>query len=495
MADLNRPGGDDPLFITAAHEDTADRLRQTGQWRRLHPLSPVIDSAVFIVVIVGIMIVNMRDALLAPLLYDAASSKPGFWESIYGVVKAGEWGNLIIFTGLTVPFLLLLLLYWLTWRFREYRVSTENVQLRQGIIFKTQKLAPLNKIQGIDLVRPLLARIVGLTQIKIITASGQLELRYLAHDQAKTVRAELLRLLDKGDADSSAQIPCNRLDRIVHGVFDPDLDRGAIEKDSLVRIPVSRLLLASLLSGPAIIIIGCVAMVVASIYFEPLRWLLPSILPALFAAAALFFKHINSGFGFTISEHDAQVRISSGLTSTKSETLPLHKIHTVMVSQSIFWRMFGWYRVQVLTAGAVKPPSGQATTQSMFMGYDALPVGSQAELEKVLQLLLADRFNPEVLAAGKKYRRLQYGAQRRAVPLTVLSARNHSAQMFGHNPATSVFVCRCGLIVNYTAYILPSRVQAIQYRVGFMHRLLNLAEIKIVRPGAAALQSGASPES
>src|SRR5699024_12789232 len=70
-----------------------------------------------------------------------------------------------------------------------------------------------------------------------------------------------------------------------------------------------------------------------------------------FVACITAFAVLDTNFDFTARTSDAGVRTSSGMLSTTSNTIPPGRIQAIQISQSVVYRIFGWYRIQVTVAG------------------------------------------------------------------------------------------------------------------------------------------------
>ena len=49
----------------------------------------------------------------------------------------------------------------------SFRITGDAVEVRSGILFRTQRKARLDRIQGINIVRPVLARLFGAAKLDI----------------------------------------------------------------------------------------------------------------------------------------------------------------------------------------------------------------------------------------------------------------------------------------------------------------------------------------
>ncbi len=62
--------------------------------------------------------------------------------------------------------LLVALSFFLSWRFTKYQVTGQHVNVNSGVVFRRQRQARIDRVQAIDIVQPLLARIFGLAELK-----------------------------------------------------------------------------------------------------------------------------------------------------------------------------------------------------------------------------------------------------------------------------------------------------------------------------------------
>ncbi len=136
----------DPSAVADVRSPLSD-----GEWHRLHPLTPVLRGGLFLVVVIGIVIANLRDRVIGWLI-------PGFsdFEQYEGdPVDYVVSNNLIVVAGLVILAVLALLLGWfyVSWRFHTFRITGDDVEVRTGILFRTHRPAPLDRVQGVNLTR------------------------------------------------------------------------------------------------------------------------------------------------------------------------------------------------------------------------------------------------------------------------------------------------------------------------------------------------------
>ena len=84
----------------------------------------------------------------------------------------------------------------LSWAFTRYSVSAHSVYRHSGIFFKKQRQIRLESVQSVDISRSLVARILGLSELRLEAADGAeeaLHIKYLSYAKAQNLQERLLR--------------------------------------------------------------------------------------------------------------------------------------------------------------------------------------------------------------------------------------------------------------------------------------------------------------
>ncbi len=361
-----------------------------GEWHRLHPLTPLMKGGLFLVVVIGIVVTNLRDRLIAIFLPGMSEEYEYAGDPIDYIVA----NDLIIIAALVVLGVLVVLLglFWLSWRFHTFRITGDDVEVRSGVLFRTHRRAPLDRVQGVNLTRPMIARILGMAKLEVVGAGldANVKLEYLSTANAEAVRGDILRLAsgrqlaERGAAAGDASVRGRAAAAVSAGITGLiEGAEGPVDQPaSVVHIPPGRLIGAHIMSGSTIWLIALVAgVVVGSIVGTP--WLLFSIVPALIGFGAYWFRQITRSLRYSIAPTPAGVRITFGLFTTVTETLPPGRIHAVEIAQPLLWRRLGWYRVRV---NRLSGRSASDTSSQQFS--DVLPVGTRDDVERVLRLIL-----------------------------------------------------------------------------------------------------------
>ncbi|QIM19815.1 PH domain-containing protein [Leucobacter coleopterorum] len=457
-------------------------------------------------VVGGIIVANFRDRLLefffANQLRDSGDLE-GFVSEQDMFDFLEKQGLLIAALGAAIVVILLIVLFsWVAWRFHTYRISDEAVEARSGVVFRNHRRAPLERIQSVNLQRPLLARVLGLTKIEVLTAGqgGKVELAYLGHRDAKTVREQILQraaLKRDGVAPLNAQAvqvpPVVGYDGYVYGAAsdnlteraqtfaDSDVDPEAFAANTLVRVPVGRLIGSIALGWEAVIAVAIVvAIVVLGATLE--LAILVGIIPMVIVVFGIVFSQFNKGFNFTLSRSSDAVRTGAGLTATATETIPFGRIHAIEARQPLLWRPAKWWKVRITLAGHSVAQGGQNATQNVV-----LPVGFEDDVLRVIDTLLPgvgdDAVEIEALrealtGSGRGYLGagpragwvLWWGRKRAGMRVDGLET--------GDNLGNSTLRIRRGALTRSLSIMPIVRSQSIQLRRPLVHRMLGLASVQ-----------------
>ena len=476
------PGG--PLSVA---ERAAERFTD-GEWHRLHPATPLLRGGIVFIAVLGFVLSNLRERIVNFFV-----GAPDFGGDPLDEIYDRGWEGWAL---LAVAIVLLVCLggFYLSWRMHSFRITGDAVEVRSGILFRTQRKARLDRIQGINVVRPLLARIFGAAKLDITVAGhdANVQLAYLGSVLADGLRSDVLRLASgvrqselggaagghaQGAAGSGAAIARGALvgdfvNQRVNDFLAPELDPNAAPPESVVTIPPARLLGSLVLSGFTVfLLVIVVLLVVGASGGAP--WLLFVVLPGLIGSASFYISRFTKSLRYSIAGTPDGVRVGFGLLSTSNETLPPGRIHAVEVQQPLLWRPFGWWQIRIDTAGrsVEKGAAGQANTT-------VLPVGDAADVARVLTLLLpgfaTDEHERIVLTGMTSPGHDDFtGSPRRAAWF-----RPFSWQRTGFQLVDGAVLLRRGYVWRSLAIVPLARLQSLELRQGPIERGLGLAEAR-----------------
>jgi putative membrane protein len=349
------PAGNGPAGGTPSGKPSG---KPDGDWLRVHPASPFIRGWVALAAIGFFFGRDTFERLL--------QGRPPVDDEFTGRVP-------FLLAGGGLVLVLAVLGFITTWYFTRYQVAEGYVRVNTGFLFKQQRQARLDRVQAIDIVQPLLARIFGLAELKFEVADAgesAVRLAYLRIDDARRLRATIL-------ARAAGLQP------------DPERPEAAAPEApeyAVLSVPPSRLIGSLLLSEQSFfVVLGAVASVLLSALTENRGFFL-YLIPAVLGLAAAYWGSFNKGYNFTAAISPDGIRLRYGLLDTQAQTLPPGRIQALKVTQPPLWRIFGWYRMQVNVAGYGGPGSnGEGASRTTL-----LPVGPLADVMTMLSLVLPD---------------------------------------------------------------------------------------------------------
>ncbi|WP_237185236.1 PH domain-containing protein [Rothia nasimurium] len=479
----------------AVSTDITAREEAALTWRRAHPLSPLVRAWLIIVVFIYTIANNLVDDLFTgeePLdLRELGQSGPPdtvflSWTSIFG----GFW-----FLGVLAVFFLLLLLPFLsTWFFYRFAVDDRNVYIKSGMLFKTERKARLDRVQSIDVNRPLMARLLGLAELKFDVADGDssaLRVQFLKYSEARSLREQLLaqvRTLKAGSETSPAASapvdqPAHRdiADRLGDHLTENFLGVKDAGEQLIVKVPVARLL------GSMVLSLGWLVGLLFLLSLGGLMLWAEMSLGAIFASNAAVilaivsstWKRFNTGFNFSLSTSPDGLKTRFGFTDTTTQTLPEGRVQRISVEQPLLWRITGWYRVKVTLLG-------KTGDQGEFAG-ELLPVGILDDVMRVLPLVVPAQqdggVSPAQLMAG-----LAGSGAEQDFTVSPASARWFDPLTYRRNGfavTPLLLLVRSGRWVRRLSFVPHLKVQSLELSQGPLQKRAGLAHLSLRVAGGA----------
>lgn len=353
-------------------------------WRRVHPLTPLFSAGGVVVVILTATVFSNLEVMIDILGSSAVRSM-------------GIFTALLAFLGGLILIALIVGAYgYLAWRQISFALTPDAVWYRSGIVFRNQRHARLERIQSVEIIHPLLGRIVGVGKLRIEVAGStgsSFTIEYLKSDQLEAVRSEILtrsaEYLSTGPIYSGTEsIPGATTSPEVAGPFPA---KAPLEAETpLYAVPFGRLLGSVLLSpwmalaAIVMVALGVVAVVAITVGGTKMVWSLFPMLPGFFAVFSVALAGLSGAINFRAAVAPTGVRIRRGFAQTSAETIPARRIHAVQISQPLFWRLFGWHRVRLTQIGGQSGDS-DATNRDLL-----LPVGTKDQALLALWLVVPD---------------------------------------------------------------------------------------------------------
>ncbi|MFM9877331.1 MAG: PH domain-containing protein [Rhodoglobus sp.] len=444
-----------------------------GQWHRLHPATPLLRGGFALVAILGVILVNLRDVWIELIIGGPQNRPPDpvVWllEHDYALPVIG---------AITLGLVLFILGFYVSWRMHTFRITDELVEVRSGILFRTNRRGRLDRIQGINIVRPFLARLVGAAKLEINVAGqdANVQLAYLGSAAADELRREILALASGTRAEASAGLsPATAggfVEQRVSELLAPELDPDAAAPESVVQMHLGRLIGSLLLSGTTIwLLVGAAA--IATLTSVTGRYFLVfAVVPGIIGVASFYISRFTRSIRYSIAGTPDGVRVGFGLLSISNETLPPGRIHAVSVSQPLLWRPTGWWEIKINRAASSssRGAAGQANTT-------ILPVGNLTDVRRVLELVLVDPALVALVENGLVSKGADDGfvnSPRRAVVVRWFSWRRN-----GYALTPGSVLLRRGAIWRELVIVPQARTQSITLHQGPFARRLRLANLSI----------------
>jgi putative membrane protein len=282
--------------------------------RRLHPLTPVRRAWLPFALLLAVTGRNLAD-----------------WRDTFAQATAPE-------IVLVVVLLLCVGVSWgfLSWWFTWYAVTESELRVRTGLLMRRTTHVRLDRLQAVDITRPLLGRLVGVASLKLDVAGADRNdtLAYVSEADARSLRSELLARA-RGDAHAEVvthpQAPADVLVSVT-----PQLLAMAI----LLRGGLWGSLL-TLLAIPALLLGSTSAFTVIALAF-----------PLVIAAFRNGIGRFITEYGWTVADGTDGLRIDHGLLDRLHETVPVGRLQTIRVIEPFLWRKLGWARVELHVASS-----------------------------------------------------------------------------------------------------------------------------------------------
>lgn len=378
----------------------------------------------------------------------------------------------------------------------RYRFDAEDLVVRQGLLFRNERHIPYARIQNVDLVQNPFQRALGVAEVRLQTASGEgaeaafrvlsvaavEEIRRRAAAGGAAVRAEGTGSGSDEEAESSSVLV--RLgpgDLAIHGLI---ANRGTVLVLAALGLwwqyaarEGSRPGFAPEAVANGLGSLGTTAGWPVALLGIAAALLVLRLLSVLHAWVTLW--------GFTLEERGDDLRVSYGLLTRVSATIPRHRIQSVSLVEGPVHRALGRVAIRAQTAGGIARDEEDGRARATLPWL--VPVARRAEAAALLR-----RVHPEVELDRLEWRRVHRSAGRRlffrrlfqplvaaalfasafgpwgavaAIPVLLWNALRSplEARALGWASAETIVASRSGWWVRATAAARRSKVQVVSY--------------------------------
>lgn len=504
-----------PVSNEAEHlpDVTAADLPESLDWKRAHPLSPLVNVWLLFI---GFLFFFGRETIQATI--------QNGWRM---PENTGNWGFLSFFGVWGLPlfvfliFLLALAPNVLSWWFTKYAIDQESVHLKRGVFVRSTTRARLERVQAIDIEQPFFARILGLAELKFEVADGSstlLSVRFLKKSDANALRDQLLRqaLESREPWRRSGSQPAHSQSSFSGGATvegfegsnsEPEagLQSAPVQNHSLAtgnqqtEVPPSLLgesheqqilkvnpathILSMLLSLGTIIglLFFGAFLVIMFLLTGELIFTGFSMIAVIFGAVSAFIRTFNNGWNFRVSHSDTGLKLRYGFTSTTTQTVPTGRIQQLSITQPLLWRYKGWFKVKAMVAGYGAGEEMQYVSRGTLM-----TVGTGQDLMNLLPYVLKDRASGGI--DGFQLRSALEGSGSEngftSNPPVTRYFDWFTWKRNGFARTESYLLIRSGRFTRSLQIVPHEKVQSVNYQQGIFDRKLGLATVWLYTAGA-----------
>lgn len=433
------PTGESPV----PDQESAAGPAPSGQLieERLHPLSPLVRAWVF--VLAG------GYALVSTLAQGQIR-----WEDVTRVGPLIEqvpgWA-----LGLIAALLLSLGFGYWGWWTTKIVIDDHELRVENTGAFQESKRIAFSRIQSVDIHQRLAARLLGLAEVTIdVGADSPTTLAFLTRKRATEIRDYLMaRAHRQHVATTDTQRQASAWDDSAQG------------DQVLIRLNPGEIILGALLSSelPFLLIAFLVPLGLSIWLQQPLIALGAGVLPLLIAMGGFLSKRLIGQFNYTLATTPAGIRLTRGLTTLHSQTIPVHRVQSVQISQPLLWRPVKRARLTLTVLGL------KLGEDSQDLSTIYLPIGDPRQIQLALAALW-----PNLRLEDLRFRR----TPRRARWLSPLSW-----SWLGYASDGQVLAVRDGWFERRQTIIPHARLQSMQLAQGPLERRLRLVTVVALTGG------------
>lgn len=396
---------------------------------KVHPLSPIVHVVAIVPALIGVGL-----AIVVPNGFSLARWIPELTPVVSAIL------------AISVASLLLSMLvagyYYLAWRALSFWIDADgDFRITSGVVFRQERRVQLSRLQTVDVIQPLAARIFSIAVLTLEVA-GQ--------DDSRVS----LKFLTLADARELRRVVMVRASRLAEGVEEAP-------QEVLARVSTKDLAFSLLMrSSTVFLLLATVALLGFSFLTE--GWagatlaLVTGSLPVI-----IVFSEFLRYYGFTVAQSPDGLRLRYGLLRTESRTVPTGRVQAIDYVEPFFWRKRRWTRVRINIAG-VGTSSGDSSNQKETL---LIPVATREHAED-----LAARLMPELVLRDRVWVSAPPQARWRSPIQWRQLAISQNAESFA---------ARRGRVTRHLIGIPHARTQSVRYTQGPWERWLNLASVHV----------------
>jgi putative membrane protein len=396
-------------------------------WQRLHPLSPVVRGGRATIAI---------GFLLLPIAFG-------------GDTLSAATPQLVIVSILALGGLV-------SWLVTRWRIEDDDLRIETGLLRRQSLRFPLAQVQAIDVVRPGLARMFRLAELRLRMAGssgGTARLAYVGEREVEPLRDELLALARGARHEEGAPA-------------GPTDEEAARQEEEVLAVVATWPLVASIIleSGWVIAIL---AGLIAGFAVSPhtvAQVLGGSGFVLTLSLAAVLWRRFNQQYRLTVADGPDGIHLRGGLVALTAEVIRPGRVQAVRLVEPLLWRPLGWCRLEVDLAGRQRRKGEGEAQRGQLRAL--LPVGRRA-----LGVELVDRLLPErPRDLSRPPRRVRFKSPFR-----------YPALSWGRSE--TCVAATSGRLRRVTCWVPLEKVQSLRHVQGPVQRRLDLASVHVDTAG------------
>lgn len=297
-------------------------------------------------------------------------------------------GNLTWLFIASIAFLLSILRTLVRYMTLRFGVRQGELVVTEGLIFRRVRTIPVNRIQNIDLVQNVFHRMFDVAEVRIETASGsepEAYLRVIKMDEVAALRNEVFSP-QAGSSEAIEALPVDETESTPLGTLEPTSPHEASFGQSgamVLEIPVSWLLKAGLASNRGLVMVGILVGIASQfdfwehIDFERVEEYVPQsnnyLATGISVAIGLIgfllamrvvgvIWYVLRFHGYQLRRNGDDLRVSCGLFTKVSATIPRRRIQFISVHRPLLLRFMGFCSLRIETAGGSAKESESASS-------------------------------------------------------------------------------------------------------------------------------------
>ena len=396
-------------------------------WQRLHPLSPVVrggraTTAIFVVLV---LILFGGDSLTR------------------------EWPQFVFVALIVVASVV-------SWLVTRWRIEDDDLRIETGLLRRQSLRFPLAQVQAIDVVRPGLARMFRVAELRLRMAGSSgatARLAYVAEHEVEPLRDELLALArgarhDETPPESDTEpVPVQAEEHVLATVGTGQLVASILLENWWLVVVFAGLLVGFAVSPHT------VSRALSGAGFV---WALSMV--------TFIWRRFNQQYRLTVAEGPDGLHLRGGLVALTAEVIRPGRVQAVRLVEPLLWLPLGWCRLEVDIAGRQRR-KGEGEAQRGQL-HALVPVGTRSLGMELVDRLLPDR--PRELSPPPRrvfwkspfrYRALSWGRSETCVATT------------------------SGRLRRVTCWVPLEKVQSLRQVQGPVQRRLRLASIHVDTAG------------